>query len=99
MTPPVILAAGKGRVLFSPKDVLPNPSILEYVSEAFDRLPSQTLPRKAERPVRRLTALAQALSRNGLRDPALHEVYQRLFARLDGLVESALRTDAGTVVW
>ncbi len=78
---------GEGRrVLFSPKDMLPNPAIRESVWEAFDRLPSQTLPRKAARPVRRLTALAQALSLDGLRERALHEAYQRVFARLDGLV-------------
>lgn len=78
---------GEGRrVLFSPKDMLPNPAIPEYVWDAFDRLPSQTFPRKAARPVRRLTALVQALSRYGLRERALHDSYQRLFARLDGLV-------------
>lgn len=78
---------GEGRrVLFAPKDMQPNLAIPNFVWAAFDRLPSQTLPRKAARPVRRLTVLAQALSRDGLRERALHEAYQRLFARLDGLV-------------
>ncbi|MGY6554563.1 MAG: DEAD/DEAH box helicase [Wenzhouxiangella sp.] len=77
---------GEGRrVLFAPEDMLPNAGIPAYVWEAFDRLPSQTLPRKAARPVRRLTALAQALSRDRLREGALKDAYARLFARLDGL--------------
>lgn len=77
---------GQGRrVLFKPADMLSNPAIPESVWEAFDRLPSQTLPRKAARPVRRLAALAQALSRDGLREHALKHAYGKLFDRLDGL--------------
>ena len=63
-----------------------NQTISESVWEAFDALPSQTLPRKAARPLRRLTALAQALSRDGLRADARKEAYRRLFAKLDGLM-------------
>ena len=74
------------RVLFTPVDMHVNQAIPEAVWEAFDALPSQTLPRKATRPVRRLSALAQALSRDGLRvDPRKH-AYEKLFARLDGLM-------------
>ncbi|MEA5446477.1 DEAD/DEAH box helicase family protein [Gammaproteobacteria bacterium AB-CW1] len=77
---------GEGRrVLFKPVDMLPNPNVSEAVWEAFDRVPSQTLPRKAARPVRRLAALAQALSRDGLRENAIKEAYEKLCLRLDGL--------------
>ena len=74
------------RVLLSPVDMDVNQAIPEAVWAAFDELPSQTLPRKATRPVRRLAALAQALSRDGLRADAHKDAYQRLFAKLDGLL-------------
>ena len=79
---------GEGRrVLFKPVDMLPNPNVPEAVWAAFDRLPSQTLPRKAARPVRRLAALAQALSRDGLHENAIKEAYEKLCLRLDGLTK------------
>ena len=74
------------RVLLAPIDMDVNQAIPESVWEAFDALPSQTLPRKAARPVRRLAALAQALSRDGLRLDARKDAYQKLFAKLDGLL-------------
>lgn len=74
------------RVLLAPADTEVNEAIPETVWEAFDSLPSQTLPRKAARPVRRLAALAQALSRDGLRAGARKDAYQTLFAKLDGLL-------------
>ena len=74
------------RVLLAPVDMDVNQAIPEAVWEAFDALPSQTLPRKAARPIRRLTALAQALSRDGLRADARKDAYQNLFAKLDGLL-------------
>lgn len=73
------------RVLLAPVDMEVNESIPEAVWEAFDALPSQTLPRKAARPVRTLAALAQALSRDGLRSNARKDAYQELFAVLAGL--------------
>lgn len=74
------------RVLLAPVDMDVNQAIPEAVWAAFDTLPSQTLPRKAARPVRRLAALAQALSRDGLRENARKDAYQKLFAKLDGLL-------------
>lgn len=50
------------RVLLVPVDLVVNPAISEAVWEAFDALPSQTLPRRAARPAGRLAALAQALA-------------------------------------
>ena len=74
------------RVLLAPFDMDINQEVPEAVWEAFDVLPSQTLPRKAARPVRRLSALAQALSRDGLRANARKDAYRKLFAKLDGLL-------------
>jgi type III restriction enzyme len=73
------------RVLVTPVDMKVNEAIPTAVWKAFDRLPSQTLPRKAARPVRRLMALAQELSRDGLREGARKEAYRELCAVLDGL--------------
>ena len=74
------------RVLLAPVDMDVNQAIPGAVWEAFDALPSQTLPRKAARPVRQLSALAQALSRDGLRADARKVAYKKLFAKLDGLL-------------
>ena len=74
------------RVLLAPVDLEVNQATPKAVWEAFDALPSQTLPRKAARPVRRLAALAQALSRDGLRTDARKDAYRKLFAKLDGLL-------------
>ena len=74
------------RVLLAPLDMDVNPAIPQVVWDAFDTLPSQTLPRKAARPVRRLSALAQALSRDGLRANARKDAYRSLFGKLDGLM-------------
>ena len=74
------------RVLLAPVDMKVNRRISDAVWEAFDTLPSQTLPRQAARPVRRLSALAQALSRDGLRTNARKDAYRKLFAKLNGLL-------------
>ena len=73
------------RVLFKPLDMQPNAKISAAVWSAFDAMPSQTLPRRAARPVRRLSALAQALSRDGLKQNAIAQAYQELIDCLDGL--------------
>ena len=74
------------RVLLAPVDMEVNQAIPEAAWKAFDALPSQTLPRKAARPVRRLLLLAQALSRDGLRANARKNAHHELFAKLDGLM-------------
>lgn len=72
------------RTLFAPVDLAPNPQVPEAVWAAFDALPSQTLPRRVARPVKRLMALAQALSQDGLLPGARRAAYQELCAVLDG---------------
>jgi type III restriction enzyme len=63
----------------------PNPHVPDFVWAAFDALPCQTLPKKAAKPTRRLAALAQALSDDGLLPDARKTAYAALFAKLDGL--------------
>ena len=74
------------RVLVAPVDMTVNEGVPTVVWDAFDGLPSQTLPRKVAKPVRRLMALAQALSRDELRADARKEATKELCAVLDGLV-------------
>ena len=74
------------RVLFAPVDMEVNEALPQVVWDAFGALPSQTLPRKAARPVRRLLALADGLSRHGLKADARKDAYQKLSAKLDGLL-------------
>jgi len=74
------------RVLYAPVDMGVNPGIPEAVWTAFDALPSQTLPRRTARPVRRLPALALELSRDRLRTNARKDAYRKLFSKLDGLL-------------
>jgi len=54
------------RVSFATADFGPNPAVPAAVWAAFDRLPSQTVPRRGARPVGRFTALGAALARDGL---------------------------------
>lgn len=54
------------RVLINPKDMLPNPSIPDEVWKKLLSLPSQSLPQKSAKPVRRLTLLAHELAADGL---------------------------------
>lgn len=78
---------GEGRrVLASAIDMQPNPAIPSKVWEVFDGLPSQTLPRKVVKPMRRLLALAHALARDQILKGARHLALTDLSAILDGLM-------------
>jgi hypothetical protein len=54
------------------------------VWELWEELPTQTLPQRGARPVKRLVALAQALSADAVRPGALKQVEDELHRRLDG---------------
>ncbi|MEV1295811.1 DEAD/DEAH box helicase family protein [Pseudonocardia sp. NPDC049635] len=78
---------GQGRrVLFNPVDMHANEAIPDYVWKAFDALPSQSLPKKAAKPSKRLFTLAQALSRDGLRSDARKAAVGEMISVLDGLM-------------
>lgn len=77
--------AGTNRkVLVNPGEMGPNPAVDEAVWDAFEALPSQSLPRKGAKPVKRLTALAHALATDGLRPNAGADAHKELHAVLDG---------------
>lgn len=76
---------GRGRrVLFDPITLLPNEAIEPAVWDCFAALPSVIIPKKNVKPVRRLTALAAALSKDALVDDAVSVAHAHLHAVLDG---------------
>lgn len=60
------------------KELLPNPEVPESVWELWENLPTQTLPQRGARPVKRLVALAQALSADAVKPGALSSVEEEL---------------------
>lgn len=82
-------AAGGGegrRVLFDPVTLLPNKDIDPQVWERFAALPTVTIPKKDVKPIKRLNALAVALSRDGLIEKAVAQAEEHLHAVLDSRV-------------
>jgi len=76
---------GEGRrVLFDPVELHPNPEVPEEVWGCFAELPTVTIPKKGVKPIRRLTALATALSKDGLIEDAVEKAHRHLHAVLDG---------------
>lgn len=72
------------RVLFDPIPLYQNPAIAQAVWERFAAIPSVTIPKKNVKPIRRLTALATALSKDHLVDEAVDQAHKYLHAVLDG---------------
>lgn len=77
--------AGSPAVLIAPKRLDVNAAIDAGVWDAFDNLPTQTLPKKAAKPLKRLALLAQNLAHDNLRPDAIKETNSLLYAKLDGL--------------
>tara|TARA_R110002110_G_scaffold411566_2_gene636068 strand:+ start:9777 stop:12377 length:2601 start_codon:yes stop_codon:yes gene_type:complete len=91
------------RILINPVEVIPNPSIEDRVWDKFVSLPSQSLPQKTAKPVKRLTALAQEFSLDGLIERAgkkahaeMHKVLEAAQARYADEIKAA-RTAVLTV--
>lgn len=77
---------GEGRrVLFEPIKMGPNPDLDEAVWACFDAMPSQSLPKRSAKPIKRLTAIAQALADDSLLPHAGKKAHSELHAILDGL--------------
>ncbi|MBA4492115.1 DEAD/DEAH box helicase [Paracoccus sp. S1E-3] len=87
------------RVLINPVELKPNPSIPEDVWDKLLSLPSQTLPKRHSRPVKRLTSLAHELAMDGLLADAgkaahaeMHKVLDGLRARFKAEIETARKS-------
>ncbi len=91
------------RVLINPVHLEPNPEVKNDVWHAFTSLPSQLLPQRAAKPVKRLTALAHELAQDGLEPNAgkkahteMHKVLDAASARFISEIKDA-RKDVLTV--
>ena len=83
------------------KELFQNPNVPKAVWQLWDQLPTQTLPQRGAKPVKRLVALAQALSADGLRPGALKEAGDEIHASLDAFaIKYAKQLDAAVQeVW
>jgi type III restriction enzyme len=71
------------RVLINPVKLEPNPDIKKDVWNAFSSLPSQLLPQRASKPVKRLTALAHELAHDCLEPNAGKKAHAEMHKVLD----------------
>jgi hypothetical protein len=71
------------RVLINPLALQPNPDIPEDVWQKFLSLPSQTLPKRHVRPIKRLTAFAHELAFDGLLKGAGQKAHAAMHKVLD----------------
>jgi hypothetical protein len=72
------------RVLVNPREMKPNRAIPEEVWTKLLSLPSQTLPKRQARPVKRLTALAHELAADDLLPDAGKKAHAEMHRVLDG---------------
>lgn len=72
------------RVLFDPLRLEPNPEVPKEVWDLLEQIPSVTIPKANVKPIRRLDALATALSKDGLLEGAVAKAQSHLCAVLDG---------------
>ncbi len=84
------------RVLVNPEELKPNPAIPKEIWDKLTPLPSQALPKKHAKPVKRLTALAHELAADGLLPEAgkkahaeMHKVLNAARARYKEEIEHA----------
>ncbi len=71
------------RVLLNPREMKPNPNVSEEVWDKLLSLPSQTLPKRQARPVKRLTALAHELAADDLLSDAGKKAHAEMHKVLD----------------
>ncbi|WP_237160485.1 type III restriction endonuclease subunit R [Mycolicibacter engbaekii] len=75
--------AGTKKILIDGRELRPNPDIPEPVWSAWEKLPTQTLPKRGARPVKRLVTLAQALAMDGVHPGALSDAEREMHVILD----------------
>jgi type III restriction enzyme len=72
------------KVVIDGRELRPNRDVPDGVWRLWEELPTETLPQRGARPIKRLVALAQALAVDGVRPGALKEVDDEMHRRLDG---------------
>lgn len=95
------MPAGDKKAVIDGKELLPNPKVPAQVWDLWAELPTETLPQRGARPVKRLVALAQALSVDGVQPGALRAVETELHNILDAYATrySGQLDDAIQEVW
>jgi type III restriction enzyme len=73
------------RILIQPVELQPNPAIPQAVWDKLVSLPSQSLPKRTARPVKRLTALAHELAQDGLLPDAGKKAHAAMHKVLDDI--------------
>lgn len=71
------------KILIDGRELRPNPHIPDSVWAAWEKLPTQTLPKRGARPVKRLVALAQSLAMDGVHSGALSDAERHMHSILD----------------
>lgn len=72
------------KVIIDGKELKPNPNVPKMVWDVWEKLPSETLPQRGARPIKRLMALAQALSADAISPGAIREATKELHSILNG---------------
>lgn len=72
------------RVLFDPVELKPNSEMPAEIWSLLEQIPSVTVPKANVKPIRRLDALATALSKDGLLEAAVAKSQAHLCKVLDG---------------
>lgn len=70
-------------IVIDGRELLPNPNVPEAVWHLWAALPTQTMPQRGAKPVKRLVALAQALATDAVRPGALKECEAEMHRILD----------------
>lgn len=69
------------------RELSPNRNITDDIWDVWSALPSQTLPQRGARPVKRLVALAQALSADRVSPGAMSKVSEEMHKILNGFAD------------
>lgn len=77
------MPGGEKKVVIDGRELLPNPNVSGEVWKLWAALPTETLPQRGARPVKRLVALAQALAADAVLPGALARVEEELHRILD----------------
>jgi type III restriction enzyme len=77
------IPGGEKKVVLDGRELLPNPNVPDEVRQLWSTLPTQTIPQRGARPVKRLVTLAQALSADDVAPGALAAVEKELHLVLD----------------
>lgn len=77
------MPGGEKKVVIDGRELQRNPRVPDEVWKAWEALPTQTIPQRGAKPVKRLVSLAQALSADAVAPDALGSIEKELHQILD----------------